>query len=106
MALDERVDTLEGIARETSASLKRMELLQEQTNKALEGIVGALTEHTSILKQHTEVLNKQTDILNQHTGLLQSLVSTTQGHSIDLTLIKKYLDTSGPPSPNAPSDGP
>ena len=33
------------------------------------------------------------ETLQVHTNLLQSVVSTLQGHSTDLTLIKGYLNT-------------
>ena len=91
-ALEGRVDTLEEIARNTSDALQELTNFQAQTNEALGGIMRILDQHTQILLQHTDILNQHTDILNQHTGLLEGVVSTSQEHSIDLNLIKGYLD--------------
>ena len=82
--INDRIDRLED-------AFIRMTEAQEQQTAILQGVLEAQRQHTDILLEHTTILRGVVETQREHTMLLQSIVSTLQGHSVDLTLIKEHL---------------
>ena len=89
--INERISSLEESRAAMIEGINTLIKGQEEQTKLLGNISGSLNEHTGILNEHTGILNEHSKVLGDHTKLLNSIVTTLQNQSADLTLIKTYL---------------
>ena len=90
--VNDRLDSLEKAQEENLSYF-------ENTAKILQAILDELKRHSTLLEQHTGLLQEHSASLStigetqqEHTGLLRDISGTLMTHSIELSLIKGYLD--------------
>ena len=75
-----------------SEAVRGIARTQQEHTVILQAHSAVLQEHTTILREHSGILQEHSGILRDHTVLLRSIVSTVQGHSLELARIRGNME--------------